>query len=49
LLTLATSHQLDASRFATHHFTLDRFINAYDTFARAGETAALKLVLTATD
>jgi alcohol dehydrogenase len=37
--------QLDAGRFVTHHFTLDQFEEAYDVFARAGETGALKVVL----
>jgi alcohol dehydrogenase len=46
LLKLATSRQLDASRFVTHHFTLDQFVEAYDVFARASETGALKVVLT---
>ena len=35
LLRLLTSHQLDASRFVTHHFTLDQFEEAYDVFAKA--------------
>jgi alcohol dehydrogenase len=46
LLRLVTSHQLDAGRFVTHHFDLDDFMAAYDTFGRAGETGALKVVLT---
>ena len=46
LLKLARSHQLDASRFVTHHFSLDEFPDAYDVFRRAGDTAALKVVLT---
>jgi alcohol dehydrogenase len=41
-----TSHQLDAARFVTHHFTLDQFEAAYDVFARAADTGALKVVLT---
>jgi alcohol dehydrogenase len=45
-LRLLAGHQLDATRFVTHHFTLDQFIEAYDVFARAGETGALKVVLT---
>jgi alcohol dehydrogenase len=45
-LRLLAGQQLDATRFATHHFTLDQFIEAYDVFARAGETGALKVVLT---
>ena len=46
LLRLVSSHQLDANQFVTHHFALDEFEAAYDTFARAGETGALKVVLT---
>jgi len=46
LLRLVSSGQLDAAQFATHHFALDEFEAAYDTFARAGETKALKVVLT---
>jgi alcohol dehydrogenase len=48
LLRLVTGGPLDAGRFVTHHFTLDQFDEAYDVFARAGETGALKVVLTAT-
>ena len=43
---LVTSGQLDATRFVTHHFALDQFMEAYDTFRNAGETGALKVVLT---
>ena len=46
LLRLLINKQLDAGRFVTHHFTLDQFEEAYDVFARAGETGALKVVLT---
>jgi alcohol dehydrogenase len=46
LLKLTTAHQLDAGRFVTHHFAMDDFMEAYDVFARAGETGALKVVLT---
>ena len=48
LLRLVISDQLDASRFVTHHFTLDRFEEAYDVFTRAADTGALKVVLTRT-
>ena len=34
-------------QFATHHFAFDQFMEAYDTFARAAETKALKVVITA--
>ncbi|HUP75134.1 MAG TPA: zinc-dependent alcohol dehydrogenase family protein [Acidimicrobiales bacterium] len=46
LLRLVTSNQVDAGRFVTHHFTLDQFEEAYDVFARAADTGALKVVLT---
>jgi alcohol dehydrogenase len=45
LLRLVTSHQIDAGRFVTHHFALNDFAEAYDVFSRAGETGALKVVL----
>jgi alcohol dehydrogenase len=48
LLRLVISHQLDAARLVTHHFTLDQFEEAYDVFGRASETGALKVVLTRT-
>jgi alcohol dehydrogenase len=46
LLRLIQAQQLDVSRFATHYFAMDEFMGAYDIFARAGETGALKVVLT---
>jgi alcohol dehydrogenase len=45
LLRLLNGHQIDAGGFATHRFALDEFVNAYDVFSRAGETGALKVVL----
>jgi len=48
LLRLVISQQLDAGRFVTHHFPLDQFEEAYDVFSRAGDTGALKVVLTRT-
>ena len=45
-LRLLAGHQLDAGRFVTHHFAMSEFMDAYDVFARAGETGALKVVLT---
>ncbi len=48
LLRLVSSHQLDAAQFVTHHFKFDQFEDAYDTFARASDTKALKVVLTRT-
>ncbi len=46
LLRLATGGQLDAAQFVTHHFALDDMVEAYDTFARAADTGALKVVIT---
>lgn len=46
LMRLVTSGQIDAKRFITHHFDLDEFDQAYDVFARAADTSALKVVLT---
>jgi alcohol dehydrogenase len=45
LLKLVASHQIDAERFITHRFGFADFIEAYDVFARANETGALKVVL----
>ena len=46
LLRLLQGGLLDVSGFATHHFRLDEFEAAYDTFARASDTGSLKVVLT---
>jgi alcohol dehydrogenase len=45
LLKLVRGHQLEADRFVTHHFELDDMDAAYDVFARAAETGALKVVV----
>jgi alcohol dehydrogenase len=45
LLKLTSGHQLDVARFVTHHFDMDHVIDAYDTFARAADTGALKVVI----
>ena len=46
LLKLVEQRAVDADKFVTHHFTLDQFEEAYDVFARAADTHALKVVLT---
>ena len=46
LLKLVMSKKIQAEKFATHFFSFDQFIDAYDTFGRAAETKALKVVLT---
>jgi alcohol dehydrogenase len=45
LLKLVTSKKIQAEKFATHFFSFDQFIDAYDTFGRAAETKALKVVI----
>jgi alcohol dehydrogenase len=45
LMRLITTGQIDASRFITHRFDLDDIEEAYDVFARAADTKALKVVL----
>ena len=46
LLRLVASGQLDAARLVTHRFRFDDFDRAYDVFSRAGDTGAIKVVLT---
>jgi alcohol dehydrogenase len=45
LLGLVATHQIESARLITHHFAMGEFMQAYDVFARAGETGALKVVL----
>jgi alcohol dehydrogenase len=47
LLRLIASGRLDPSMFATHRFALGDTMSAYDTFADAANTGALKVVLSA--
>ena len=47
LLKLIAEGRLDATPFATHRFPLGETMAAYDTFAAAAETDALKVVLEA--
>jgi alcohol dehydrogenase len=47
LLKLVEERKLDTALFATHRFALDDMEQAYDTYAAAAETHALKVVLTA--
>jgi alcohol dehydrogenase len=46
LLRLVAQHKIPAEKFATHRFGFDQMMEAYDTFARAAETNALKVVIT---
>lgn len=45
LMKLVAGGRLDPTIFATHHFALDDTMDAYDTFADAATTNALKVVL----
>lgn len=45
LMKLVASGRLDPTVFATHRFALADTMSAYDTFADAANTAALKMVL----
>jgi alcohol dehydrogenase len=45
LLRLVADGRLDPTPFATHRFELDEMIEAYNTFADAASTNALKVVL----
>ncbi|MEO8898795.1 MAG: zinc-dependent alcohol dehydrogenase family protein [Candidatus Dormibacter sp.] len=47
LIRLLSGGQLKTGRLITQRFALADMVAAYDTFARAGETGALKVVLTA--
>jgi len=45
LLNLVKAGQIDAHQFVTHRFALDDIMKAYDVFAAAADTGALKVVL----
>jgi len=45
LLSLVAARQIEASRFVTHRFALDEILPAYDVFANAADTGAIKVVM----
>ncbi|HML27391.1 MAG TPA: zinc-binding dehydrogenase, partial [Hyphomicrobium sp.] len=47
LLKTVESHKIDPTKLITHRFKLDQILAAYDTFGRAAETGALKVVIAA--
>ncbi|HYP57524.1 MAG TPA: zinc-dependent alcohol dehydrogenase family protein [Beijerinckia sp.] len=47
LLKTVQSKKLDPTRLITHRFKLDQILDAYDTFARAADTHALKVIIAA--
>ena len=46
LLDLIESERINAVKFTSHRFALGDMVAAYDTFARAAETKALKVLMT---
>ena len=47
LLKTVLSQKIDPKRLITHHFKLDKIMDAYDTFVAAAKTNALKVVIEA--
>lgn len=47
LLRAVEMKKIDPSRLITHRFSLDRILDAYDTFAHASDTRALKVIIAA--
>jgi len=46
LLKLVAQKKIHAEMLVTHRFTFDKIMDAYDTFSRAAETKALKVIIT---
>jgi alcohol dehydrogenase len=47
LLNTLRSHKIDPKLLITHRFKLDRILDAYETFAHAANTRALKVIIEA--
>jgi alcohol dehydrogenase len=47
LLNILGSHKIDPKLLITHRFKLDRILDAYETFAHAANTRALKVMIEA--
>jgi alcohol dehydrogenase len=47
LLKTVQSHRIDPKQLITHHFKLDKIMDAYDTFEAAAKTNALKVLIEA--
>lgn len=45
LLKTVQSKKLEPNLLISHHFTLDKILDAYDTFGRAAQTHALKVII----
>jgi len=44
-LKLVKQEMLPADKFVTHRFDMDDIVSAYDTFADAADTGALKVLI----
>jgi alcohol dehydrogenase len=47
LLKTVQSRKIDPRKLITHHFKLEKIVDAYDTFGHAAETHALKVIIEA--
>ena len=47
LLKSVQSKKIDPAKLITHHFKLDQILDAYETFAHAADTKALKVIIEA--
>jgi alcohol dehydrogenase len=47
LLNVLQSQKIDAKQLITHRFKLDKILEAYETFAHAADTRALKVIIEA--
>jgi alcohol dehydrogenase len=47
LLKTVQSKRIDASKLITHRFKLSEMLQAYDTFGKAADTKALKVIVQA--
>jgi alcohol dehydrogenase len=45
LINVLRSHKIDPKLLITHRFTFDRILDAYETFAHAANTRALKVII----
>jgi alcohol dehydrogenase len=45
LLKILRSHKIDAKLLITHRFKLEKILDAYETFANAAKTKALKVII----
>lgn len=45
LLKTVQSKRIDPKQLITHHFKLDQILKAYDTFGKAADTKALKVII----